>query len=212
MSQHLFADNSIAPIVPVITFHDLAHVAPLTSALVESGLTTLEITLRTEVGIDAIQQARSLHPGIVIGAGTVTTPDDAAQASAAGADFLISPGFSPDVLDFTADLDIPFIPGVATASELQHANSMGVDVVKLFPVAHIGGIDLLQALASVWPAVHFVPTGGITQATATTYLQHPAVVAVGGSWMIPQSAIAARDWTTISELAVQAYNLTGFGQ
>jgi 2-dehydro-3-deoxyphosphogluconate aldolase/(4S)-4-hydroxy-2-oxoglutarate aldolase len=212
MSHHVFSDRSQTPIVPVITFHDLADVAPLTSALVESGLTTLEITLRTEVGIDAIREVRILHPQIVIGAGTVTTPDDAARASAAGAEFLISPGFSPAVLESAAMLGIPFIPGVATASELQHATSMGVDLVKLFPVAHIGGIDLLGALASVWPAVRFVPTGGITQVTASTYLQHPAVAAVGGSWMIPQSAITAREWVKISELAVQANNLTGSTQ
>ena len=198
-----------APVIPVITVHDRDDVAPLITTLAEAGLSTCEITLRSEIGIEAIQIAASLQLDIAIGAGTVISPHQVLAATEAGATFLVSPGLSQEVVQSAQQLEVPFIPGIATASELQTAVALGVDTVKVFPIEHIGGLGLLNAFASVWPTMNFVPTGGVTIESARHYLQHPAVVAVGGSWMLPSDALKAKDWSRVSHLAFQTSQLVG---
>lgn len=207
MSNHSLIDLGMSPVIPVITFHDLDHVTPLITTLAEAGLTTCEITLRSDVGVEAIKLASSIGPEIRVGAGTVTSYEQASAAVSGGATFLVSPGFSSDLVDNTRQLGAPLIPGVATASELQHAVSCGIDTVKVFPIEHIGGLGLIKSFAAVWPQMNFLPTGGISLDTAPSYLQHPSVIAVGGSWMIPSDALEREDWDAIALLARQASQL-----
>ena len=207
MSSRTLIDLGVSPVIPVITFHDLSHVSPLITTLAEAGLTTCEITLRSDIGLEAIKLASSLGPEVCVGAGTVTSHEQASAAVSAGAKFLVSPGFSSDLVSSTQHLDSPLIPGIATASELQHAISCDISTVKVFPIEHVGGIGLIKSFAAVWPQMKFLPTGGISLDTAASYLQHPSVIAVGGSWMIPSDALERKDWEAIALLARQASQL-----
>jgi len=198
-------------VVPVVTIDDADDAVALAQALLTGGLDIVEITLRTEAGLDAIRRIADEVPEMLVGAGSVKRPDDLANAHDAGARFVVSPGFDREVVGAARRVGLPAIPGIATATELQAAVNAGVDVVKLFPAEVVGGIALIRALAAVWPAVRFVPTGGITAGSAGDYLAVPAVIAVGGSWMVPGDALAARDWDAISAAAADAARLTGAG-
>lgn len=191
-------------VLPVVTIHDPAAAGPLVATLADAGLTTVEITLRTDAALEAIRRASDEVPDAIIGAGTVTSPAGAAGAIDAGARFLVSPGLSPEVIDVARRHDLPAIPGIATATELQHAVHLGCPTVKLFPAEVIGGPRLVEALGAVWPDVAFVPTGGVSASNAGTYLSSPRVLAVGGSWMVPRAAVDGRDWSTIGDLASAA--------
>jgi 2-dehydro-3-deoxyphosphogluconate aldolase/(4S)-4-hydroxy-2-oxoglutarate aldolase len=195
-------------IVPVLTIDDALDAPGLVSALVDGGLPVAEITLRTSAGIDAIHRAAAEVPAAIVGAGSVTTTAAAAMAIDAGARFIVSPGLDEGVITSAQDRGVPVIPGIATATELMRAMKLGVDVVKLFPAEVVGGAELITALSAVWPDVRFMPTGGISPANAPRYLALSQVLAVGGSWMVPRSAIASGDWASVTAAAVAAVELT----
>ncbi|MFJ4689087.1 bifunctional 4-hydroxy-2-oxoglutarate aldolase/2-dehydro-3-deoxy-phosphogluconate aldolase [Streptomyces sp. NPDC088789] len=171
-----------ARIMPVLTVPSAASAGPLAEALVAGGARCAEVTLRTADAEHALK-AMAAHGGLTLGAGTVLTPEQAERAVAAGARFIVSPGYAADVVAACRKLDVPCVPGVATATELMRALRAGLDTVKLFPAEPLGGIRALRALAAPFPHVRFVPTGGIGADLLTDYLTEPAVLAVGGSWM-----------------------------
>ena len=195
------------PVIPVILIQRIEDAVPLAKALVAGGVTVLEVTLRSAVALDAIKAITNALPEATVGAGTLRTPSDARAAKAAGCKFGVSPGYLPSVAQACADLDLPLLPGVSTASEVMAANEGGFDFLKLFPATVAGGIDMLKALAGPFPDVAFCPTGGITVATAPQFLALPNVLVCGGSWLAPQDAVTAGDWAHVTALARQASQL-----
>ena len=195
-------------IVPVLTIDDARDAPGLAAALADGGLPVVEITLRTPAAIDAIRRVASEVSAVIVGAGSVTSAAAATTAIDAGARFIVSPGLDEGVITTAQDRGVPVIPGIATATELMRAMQLGVDVVKLFPAEVVGGTGMITALSAVWPDVRFMPTGGISPANARQYLAHRQVLAVGGSWMVPRSAVASRDWASVTAAATAAVVLT----
>lgn len=194
-------------VLPVVTLDDADLAVPLVAALVDAGLTVVEITLRTDAALEAIRRVVDAAPGAIVGAGTTTSAGLARAALEAGARFLVSPGLDPDVIDEAADHGVLAIPGVATPTEVQRAVQLGCSTVKLFPAEIVGGTRLIEALSAVWPDVRFVPTGGISPANAATYLSLAPVLAVGGSWMVPRDSVVTRDWAAVTAAAAAAARL-----
>ena len=186
-------------VVPVITLESPDDAPPLAEALVAGGLRVVEITLRTAAGVDAIR--RIAAGDAVVGAGTVVEPSQVDAAVEAGARFVVSPGSNPGVIERARELDVVVLPGIATPTELMSAARLGLDLVKFFPAEPFGGATTVRALSSVMPGMRFVPTGGIAADTAGSYLALDSVLAVGGSWMVPNEVVAGRDWTSIERLA-----------
>ena len=199
--DQLTAILALGRVIPVITINRLADAVPLARALVEGGVVLLEITLRTEAGLAAAQAIIRDVPGAVVGIGTVLTPDDLARAVDIGARFALSPGATPALLDAAARAPIPFLPGIATASEMMEAMARGFSTAKFFPATAAGGLPGLRALAGPFPQARFCPTGGITEDNAAEWLAQSNVVAVGGSWLTPASEIAAGHWDTLRDRA-----------
>lgn len=193
-----------APVVPVLTIPEVSMAIPLARALVDGGLPVLEVTLRTPAGLDAIRAIAESVPDAVVGAGTVRSAADFAAAEAAGSGFIVSPGISEGLLDAARHSAVPLIPGVATASELMRAMDAGFDHLKFFPAEAAGGVAALRALAGPFPEVRFCPTGGISLANLESYLALPAVVTVGGSWMVPTDLVDKQRWSQIASLAQSA--------
>jgi 2-dehydro-3-deoxyphosphogluconate aldolase/(4S)-4-hydroxy-2-oxoglutarate aldolase len=192
---------TLAPVVPVITIENAADAVPLARALVAGGLRVVEITLRTSAAMDAARAIVAEVSEAVVGIGTVLTPKDLEQAGKLGAAFAISPGLSADLLDAAAAGDLPFAPGIQTASDLIACVTRGFDLVKFFPAVPAGGLAALNALAGPFPSVRYCPTGGISEANAAQWLAHPKVVAVGGSWVAPVADIKAGAWSAIESRA-----------
>lgn len=192
------------PVVPVVVIDDLDHAVPVARALVAGGLPVIELTLRTPVALDAIRAIADEVPEILVGAGTIVTPGQAKQALDAGARFLVSPGSTPTLLSAMSDTGLPFLPGTATVSEVLAVLEAGFTDMKFFPAEASGGAAFLKSIASPVPAARFCPTGGITAATAASYLSLPNVGCVGGSWLTPADALAAGDWGRIERLAAEA--------
>lgn len=190
-------------IIPVVVLQRAADAAPLAEALLNAGLPIAEITFRTDAAPAALA-AMARNPDIIVGAGTITRPEQVDAAADAGARFLVSPGFSAAVLRRAQQRGLPLIVGIATASELMAATDYGVDVVKFFPAHTSGGAAAVKALTGPFPDARFIPTGGITLDNAAEYLQIPAVLAVGGSWLVAPSLIAAQQFGTISQLTTEA--------
>lgn len=198
-----------APVVPVITIEAAAYAVPLARALLAGGLAAIEITLRTAAAAEAARRIAGEVPEAILGLGTVLTPDDLALAETLGARFALSPGATPRLLAAAAASPLPFIPGIATASELMGALEAGFDVVKFFPAEPLGGLKGLKALAAPFPNARFCPTGGISEANAGDWLREKAVLAVGGSWIAPAELIRAQDWGEIEQRARAASSLRG---
>lgn len=194
----------LAPVMPVVVLENANDAVPLARALVAGGLPAIEVTLRTPAALSAIRAIADEVPEAVVGAGTVVTPKNAAEAVAAGARFLVSPGATPALLDAMEASGAPFLPGVSTASEAMALLEREVNEMKFFPAEASGGAAALKALAGPLPQARFCPTGGITLATAATYLALANVGCVGGSWMVPGEALAAGDWQRITSLAADA--------
>jgi len=190
-----------APVVPVFTPGAVDDAVDVARALVRGGLPVIEVTLRTPGALDAIRAMSQALPEAVIGAGTVLDATQLQQARAAGAAFGVSPGATPRLLRAALDHDLPFLPGVATASELQAGLEAGFDTFKFFPARQAGGASMLSAWGGPFPGVRFCPTGGIGVDTAPDYLCLPNVLCVGGSWLTPQEHLVARDWAGIERLA-----------
>ena len=197
------------PVVPVMVIKDLGRAVGLARALVAGGIRVLEITLRTPVAVEAIREIARAVPEAVVGAGTVTSVDDLAAVSEAGAVFAISPGLTPELLDAANQGDIALIPGIATVSELMAGLQRGYDHFKFFPAEAAGGIPMLKAIGGPFPKVVFCPTGGIGLGNYRDYLALGNVACVGGSWVAPPEAVAQGDWGRISQLAREAVQGAG---
>jgi 2-dehydro-3-deoxyphosphogluconate aldolase/(4S)-4-hydroxy-2-oxoglutarate aldolase len=200
---------SLAPVVPVVVLDDLAHAVPVARALVAGGLPVIELTLRTPVALDAIAAIAAEVPEILVGAGTITSPELVGRAVEAGAQFLVSPGTTSTLLRELAGSGVPFLPGTATVSEVMAVLEAGFSEMKFFPAEASGGAAYLKSLASPLPAARFCPTGGITAASAPAYLSLPNVGCVGGTWLTPTDALAAGDWDRVATLARDAAALGG---
>jgi len=191
-------------VVPVLTIDREDDALPLARALFDGGLRLIEVTLRTPAAPAAIAAIARELPQIVVGAGTVQRPADVVQACAAGAQFLVSPGMTAELAAAALATALPYLPGVATPSEVMAARDIGISFLKLFPAEAVGGLALLRALAPVFSGIAFCPTGGIDERSARAYLALPNVPMVGGSWMAPRDAIANGDWGRIRRLAERA--------
>ncbi|GAB6987913.1 bifunctional 4-hydroxy-2-oxoglutarate aldolase/2-dehydro-3-deoxy-phosphogluconate aldolase [Nocardioides pyridinolyticus] len=193
-------------VVPVAVLNETSWAAPMGAALKEGGLPCVEVTLRTPNALEALA-ALAADTDLLVGAGTVTRPDHVRAAVDAGARFIVSPGFSRSVVDTCLELDVPVIPGVATATEIQMALEAGLTHVKFFPAKTSGGLAALSALSAPFGDVRFMPTGGITVDSLGSYLAHKSVAAVGGSWMVAASLLSAGDFARVTELAGQAVRI-----
>ena len=191
-------------LVPVITIERVEHAVPLARALVGGGLRLLEITLRTAAGADSARRIIAEVPEAIVGIGTVLTPDDLKRAVDLGAKYALSPGATPTLLETAARGELPFIPGIATSSELMVGLSFGFDTFKFFPAVPAGGIPALKALGGPFPQVKFCPTGGISEDNARDWLALPNVVAIGGSWLAPEGDLTAGNWSALTERAKRA--------
>jgi len=193
-----------ASVIPVLTIERERDAVPLARALAEGGLRVIEVALRTPAATAAIAAIARELPQIVVGAGTLQRAADVSAAVHAGARFLVSPGTIPELAAAALASELPYLPGVATPSEVMAARALGLCLMKLFPAEALGGTGFLRALAPVFPGVAFCPTGGIDERQAAEYLALPNVPLVGGSWMAPTDAIAAGDWPRIRRLAEHA--------
>jgi 2-dehydro-3-deoxyphosphogluconate aldolase/(4S)-4-hydroxy-2-oxoglutarate aldolase len=193
-----------ATVIPVLTIERVEDAVPLARALVAGGVRVLEVTLRTPVAIEAAKAIMANVPEALVGIGTILNGDDLACAEDVGAQFGISPGATPELLEAAAASGLPFAPGIATASELMLALSHGFNLVKFFPAEQSGGIKALRALAGPFPDARFCPTGGIGEANAAAWLAEPNVVAVGGSWLCPAAFIRSGNWAGITAMCEQA--------
>lgn len=207
MTSSATSPLDLAPVIPVVIIDDVEAAVPLARALVAGGLPAVEITLRTEAALGAIERVAAEVEGAYVGAGTVLTPDQAKAAADAGANFLVTPGCTETLFGALRDTGLAFLPGTSTVSEVLRLRELGVRELKFFPAEAAGGAPYLKSLASPVPDVRFCPTGGITPATAPAYLALPNVACVGGSWMLPPDAIATRDWPRVESLARQAATL-----
>ncbi|MFI8534896.1 bifunctional 4-hydroxy-2-oxoglutarate aldolase/2-dehydro-3-deoxy-phosphogluconate aldolase [Streptomyces aquilus] len=194
-----------ARVMPVLTVPSVSTAGRLADALAAGGARCAEVTFRTP---DAGQVLKEMadHGGLTVGAGTVLTAAQAERAVAAGARFVVSPGFDEEVVATCRELGVPVVPGVATATELMRALKAGLDTVKLFPAESLGGVRTLRALAAPFPGTRFVPTGGIAAAQLSGYLTEPAVLAVGGSWMATTDHLGRGDYEEIRRLTADAVN------
>ena len=199
---------ALAPVIPVLTIANLDDALPLARALASNGLPVLEITLRTACALEAIALIARELPDACVGAGTVLSGKDLDAVTAAGARFAISPGATDSLYRAASANPVPLIPGIATASELMRGMEHGWQRFKFFPAESSGGIAGLRGLGGPFAQVRFCPTGGIDLAKAPAYLALPNVACVGGSWMVPADALAARDWARIGELAREAAALS----
>lgn len=194
----------LAPVVPVVVVEDVADAVPLARALVAGGLSAIEVTLRTSAALGAIRAIGAEVPDAVVGAGTVITPANVRDSVDAGARFLVSPGWTDALLDAMKASGVPFLPGVSTTSEVVALLERGVTEMKFFPAEAAGGTAYLKSLTGPLPQARFCPTGGITPASAPSYLALKNVGCVGGSWMLPGDTIAAKDWARVERLAREA--------
>ena len=189
------------PVIPVVVVDRAVDAVPLARALLAGGVDTMEITLRTSGALQAIRLVAEQVPDMAVGAGTIVRPEQAREAVRAGAAFLVSPGCTPRLLEALVDQAVPFLPGVATASEVIALLEGGVTEMKFFPAAAAGGPQALRALAGPLPEATFCPTGGIDRAASADYLALPNVACVGGSWLTPSDLVTAGDWAAITALA-----------
>lgn len=202
-STHIFD----TPIIPVIVINQVDDALYLADALLNAGITTLEITLRTPVALQAINKIATSMPEILVGAGTVINSHQYDECITEGAKFTISPGSSLTLLQHCQNKLIPLIPGVATPSEMITALELGYDHLKFFPAEANGGVKILKAVSTVLPQLKFCPTGGINLNNIKEYLKLPNVSTVGGSWILPNEVIQAKEWKKITQLTRETINL-----
>lgn len=194
----------LSPIVPVIAIEDAEDALPLARALLAGGIGLMEITLRTPAGIKAIEIIAKNLPQMAVGAGTVLNADDFKRAVDHGAQFVFSPGISLELMETSKSLNIPFIPGVATASEVMLALNNGFEYCKLFPATAVGGIETLNGFYGPFPSMHFCPTGGINLHNLNDFLKLPNVLCAGGSWIVPKMVIKNKEFSSITKLCHEA--------
>lgn len=193
-----------AGILPVVTVDSVEQGLAVSEALLAGGLTGIELTLRTPAALPALAAIKAAFPKVSIGAGTVLTPAQLAAAQVAGADFIVTPGASPSMVDALAAAALPVVPGAATPSELLALLERGFRVAKLFPASAVGGIAMLKALHGPLAELMFCPTGGISEDQAADYLRQPNVACIGGSWMVPKAWLQAGDYDKVRASAARA--------
>ena len=191
-------------IIPVIAIDDADKAVPLAQALVKGGLPAAEVTFRTAAGEEAIRRIAAEVPDMLVGAGTVLTTEQADRAIAAGAQFIVSPGFNPVVTRYVIDKGVPMMPGTATPGEMEQAMSMGLDVVKFFPAEQNGGVAKLKALAGPYTNLRWMPTGGVNTKNMMDYLSFDKIVACGGTWMVKKELINGEKWDEITAICKEA--------
>lgn len=196
-----------APIVPVLTVHDVEHAAPLAQALAKGGLRAVEVTLRTPAALEVIRIMDEAEHDLLVGAGTIISEGDVDAALKAGSDFLVTPGTSPLLLEALQKHDGVILPGIASASEAMARFDEWYGIMKFFPAESAGGAGFLKSLAGPLPHMDFMPTGGITPGNARDYLDLPNVIAVGGSWLATKDEMAQGDWAAITEKAKKAVKI-----
>jgi 2-dehydro-3-deoxyphosphogluconate aldolase / (4S)-4-hydroxy-2-oxoglutarate aldolase len=194
-------------VVPVVTVPDIEAAVPLAQALQEGGIDVIELTLRTAAGAKAVEAVARHCPDVLVIAGTLTRPEHFAAVRDAGAALAVSPGFSENLHEAAEKAGLPWLPGVATASELMRALGVGRSRVKFFPAELAGGVKMLKALAAPFPEARFCPTGGVDTDNLKDYLTLPQVICVGGSWLVPLKAVTERNWGFIRNEAGKARNL-----
>lgn len=204
VSDELHKRLEQAPVVPLVVPEDPETAIETTRALVAGGLTVIEVVLRTEAAVASLAEIVTAVPDAIVGAGTVLSERQAAEVVFAGAKFIVSPGLYAPVVEYAASARLPVFPGVATASEAQNAWNMGLRSLKFFPASLSGGPAMLKAIGSVFKDVKFMPTGGVSAANLSDYLALPNVLACGGSWLTPKSAIAEDNYQIITDLAAEA--------
>lgn len=198
-------------LVPVVVLEDAKDALPLAKALIDGGLPVAEVTFRTAAAEDSIRAISEAYPEMLVGAGTVTNLEQAKTAVAAGAKFLVTPGFSDEVTRYAVENDIPIFPGTCTPTEVMRAMSYGLKVVKFFPASQYGGLNTIKALAGPFPAMRFMPTGGINAGNVKEYLADKHIIACGGSWMVKSDLIAAGKFDEIKRLTQEAVALVNEG-
>ena len=191
-------------IVPVVVLNDAENAKPLAKALCEGGLPCAEVTFRTGAAEESIRIMHEAYPEMIIGAGTVLTTEQVERAVRAGASFIVSPGFDPEIVDYCIEKSIPVFPGCITPSEIAQAVKRGLKVVKFFPAEQFGGVDTIKALAAPYVGLKFMPTGGINAGNIKDYLECKSIIACGGSWMVKGNIIEAKEFERIKEMTITA--------
>ncbi len=204
MTSDFFEEIYLSGIIPVVKIENASDAVPLAQALKDGGLLSAEITFRTAAAEEAIRRIVEAFPEMLVGAGTVLTPEQAERALAAGARFIVSPGLGEDVVALCLERSVPITPGVATATEIQRALSLGLTTLKFFPAEASGGLTTLRALAAPFGQVQFIPTGGVNADNMLGYLRSKFVAAVGGSWMVKSNLISEGQFDAIRQLAHEA--------
>ncbi|WP_216217768.1 bifunctional 4-hydroxy-2-oxoglutarate aldolase/2-dehydro-3-deoxy-phosphogluconate aldolase [Amycolatopsis aidingensis] len=194
----------LSPVLPVVVLEDAGHAVPVAEALLAGGIRAIELTLRTPAAPAAIERVAKEVPGIVVGAGTVTSEREARLAAESGAGFLVTPGSTDALLDAVGGTGLPFLPGVATVSEAMRLAERGLTELKFFPAEASGGAGFLRSIAGPLPDLRFCPTGGVTADNAADYLALPNVGCVGGTWLTPKAALTAGDFARVETLARDA--------
>ena len=194
-------------VVPVVVLNDAKDAAPLAKALCEGGLPCAEVTFRTEAAEESIRIMTEQFPEMLIGAGTVLTIDQVDRAVGAGAKFIVSPGFDPEIVDYCISKGIVVLPGCVTPSEVIQAVKRGLEVIKFFPAEQYGGVTTLKALSAAFPKAKFMPTGGVSAKNLAEYLGFKKIVACGGSWMVKGDLVAAGEFDKIKEMTTEAVAL-----
>lgn len=194
-------------VVPVVVVEDAKDALPLAQALTEGGLPCAEVTFRTEAAEESIRRMSEKYPDMLVGAGTVLTIEQVERAMGAGAKFIVSPGFDPEIVDYCLGKDIPIFPGCITPSELAQAVKRGMKVVKFFPAEQAGGVAMIKAMAAPYTMMKFMPTGGISAKNLKEYLEYDRILCCGGSWMVKGDMIRNGEFNKIKELAEEAVKL-----
>lgn len=207
MSQELVSILASAPVVPLVNSNDPGEALAISEALLAGGMKVLEVVFRTDSALECLGAIAERFPDVAVGAGTVLSEEQTNKAIDHGAKFIVSPGLDERVVKRCQSLDMPILPGIATASELQRAWNMGLRQVKFFPAGLAGGPKMIKALSSVFRDVRFMPTGGVNPETLPDYLAVPAVLACGGSWLTPKSAIESGNYAELTQLAKDALEI-----
>lgn len=207
MFETFYSQLEALRIVPVVVLEDAEDAKPLAKALVEAGMKSAEITFRTSAAAKSIAAMREAQPDMCVGAGTIVSVAQAKEAQAVGAQFIVSPGFNPEVVDFCISESLPVLPGTLTPTEIMAARAKGLEVTKFFPAEQFGGLSTISALASAFVGHRFMPTGGISTKNVGGYLANPAVCCCGGTWMVKPALFADHNFEQVFEQAHAAMQL-----